>query len=193
MNRVAEIVLLVGDRRVDASVTTRGDDATVRIDGREVRIHLEQLGPTTWRIVGEDGTARIARSVEHAGTRWLHLAGETLAVRIGDTAARRPAGGRPATGAAGGPASDGTARRPEGLEAPMPGAVTQVAVSEGETVTAGQPIVIIEAMKMEHVIRAPHAGRVTALRVRQGEQVEAGAVVAELGAADAAGSAERPE
>jgi biotin carboxyl carrier protein len=59
-------------------------------------------------------------------------------------------------------------------------------VSEGEIVTAGQPIVVVEAMKMEHVIRAPHAGRVIALRVRQGEQVEAGAVVAELQAADAA-------
>ncbi|HEV2439137.1 MAG TPA: biotin/lipoyl-containing protein [bacterium] len=173
---MAEIVLLVGDRRVDARVTTRGDETTVRIGGREVRVRLEQLGPTTWRVAGEEGAARIARSVEHAGTRWLHLAGDTLAVRIGDAAARRPA-----------------ARRPESLEAPMPGAVTQVAVSEGEIVAAGQPIVIIEAMKMEHVIRAPHAGRVTALRVRQGEQVEAGAVVAELRAAGAGGSAERPE
>jgi biotin carboxyl carrier protein len=68
----------------------------------------------------------------------------------------------------------------------MPGTVTRVAVSEGETVTAGQPIVVVEAMKMEHVIRAPHAGRVVALRVRQGEQVEAGAVVAELQSAGAA-------
>ena len=164
---MAEIVLLTGGRRVEAEVSPQGDDVTVRIAGREIRLQLRRLGPTTWRVVGEDGVARIARSVEHAGTRWLHVGGETLAVRVGDSAPRRA-----------------SARRPEGLEAPMPGAVTQVAVSEGEVVAAGQPIVIVEAMKMEHVIRAPHAGRVVALRVRQGEQVEAGAVVAELQSAD---------
>ncbi len=163
MSRVPDIVLLADGRRIEASVSTQGNDTAVRIAGREVRLRLQRLGPTIWRVVGEDGVARVARSVEHAGTRWLHVGGETLAVRIGDAVPPRPA-----------------ANRPEGLETPMPGAVTQVAVTEGEIVAAGQPIVIVEAMKMEHVIRAPHAGRVVALRVRQGEQVEAGAVVAEL-------------
>lgn len=175
MGRVADIVLLTGHRRVEARVTVRGDEATVRVDGGETRLHLERLGPTTWRIAGDDGVARIARSLEHAGTLWLHLDGETLAVRIGDAAARRPVG-----------------RRPAGLEVPMPGAVTQVAVSEGQIVAAGQPIVVVEAMKMEHVIRAPHAGRVVALRVRQGQQVEAGAVVAELQPVEVAAN-ESPE
>ena len=172
---MADITMLVGGRRVQAAVTARGEEATVRLAGTEVRLRLERLDPTTWRVTGEDGVAQIARSVEHAGTRWLHLGGDTLAVRIGSAAARRPA-----------------ARRPEGLEVPMPGAVTQVAVSECELVTAGQPIGVVEAMKMEHVIRAPHAGRVVALRVRQGEQVEAGAVVAELQSVEAAAN-ESPE
>jgi 3-methylcrotonyl-CoA carboxylase alpha subunit len=175
---MADIVLVTDGRRIEAHVApaSRAGDAIVRVAGRDLRVHLERLGPTTWRVTGEDGIARIARSAEHSGTRWLHLGGETLAFRIGDAAARRSA-----------------ADRPEGLQAPMPGAVTQVVVREGEIVAAGQPIVIIEAMKMEHVIRAPHAGRVVALRVRQGDQVDAGAVVAELQAADAAaaGSAER--
>lgn len=163
---MADLVLLAGGRPIEAQVTARGDEATVRIGGREIRLHLTRLDGTTWRVVAEDGAARIARSIEHAGTRWLHLDGELLAVRLVEAGARRPA-----------------ARRPEGLEAPMPGTVTEVAVREGDTVTAGQPIVIVEAMKMEHVIRAPHAGRVVALRVRRGEQVEAGAIVAELEAA----------
>jgi biotin carboxyl carrier protein len=172
---MAEIVMRAGDRRVRAQVTpSPGDGAgaqavAVRVAGRDVQLRLERLGPTTWRVVDEQGAAHIVRSVEHAGVRWLHVGGETLPVRIGDAVARRPA-----------------ARRPEGLEVPMPGTVTRVAVGEGETVTAGQPIVVVEAMKMEHVIRAPHAGRVVALRVRQGEQVEAGAVVAELQSAGAA-------
>jgi biotin carboxyl carrier protein len=161
---MANLVLFAGGRRVEAQVTVRGDETAVRVGGREFRLRLERLGPTTWRITDEDGAAHLARSLDHAGTRWLHLDGEILAVRLTGAAARPKA----------------RARRPEGLVAPMPGAVTQVAVREGETVAAGQPIVIIEAMKMEHVVRAPLDGRVVALRVRPGEQVEAGAVIADL-------------
>jgi biotin carboxyl carrier protein len=166
---MADVVLLVGDQRLQARVTARGDETTVQIGGREIRLRVEQVGPTTWRLADQDGAAHMIRSVEHAGVRWLHMDGEILAVRAVETSTRRAR----------------AARRPEGLEAPMPGAVTQVAVREGDAVAAGQPIVIMEAMKMEHVIRAPHAGRVVALRVRPGEQVEAGAVVAELQSADA--------
>lgn len=165
---MADLVLLAGGRRVEAQVTTRGDETAVRVGGREFRLRLEQLGPTTWRITDEEGAAHLARSVDHAGTRWLHLDGEILAVRLIEAAARPKA----------------RARRPEGLVAPMPGAVTQVVVREHDAVAAGQPIVIIEAMKMEHVVRAPLAGKVVALRVRPGEQVEAGAVVAEVQPAD---------
>ncbi|HLW46753.1 MAG TPA: biotin/lipoyl-containing protein [bacterium] len=172
---MADIVLLANGRRLEARIETRDGETVVRIAGAETRLRLQRLDPTTWRFAGEDGTTRIARAVEHAGTWWLHLDGEIMSVRRAEPAARRRTG----------------ARRPEGLEAPMPGAVTQVAVHEGDAVTAGQPIVIIEAMKMEHVIRAPHAGRVVALRVRAGDQVEAGTVVAELQSAGA--SAAEPE
>ena len=70
------------------------------------------------------------------------------------------------------------------LLAPMPGAVVRVAVAEGARVTAGQPLVVLEAMKMEHTVAAPVDGVVTALHVRPGDQVESGqalAVVEELG------------
>jgi biotin carboxyl carrier protein len=73
----------------------------------------------------------------------------------------------------------------------MPGTVTQVAVREGDSVAAGQAIAVVEAMKMEHVIRAPQAGRVVALRVRAGDQVNAGAIVAELQSSGA--PADEPE
>jgi biotin carboxyl carrier protein len=53
----------------------------------------------------------------------------------------------------------------------MPGTVLSVAVTEGATVTAGQPLLIIEAMKMEHAVVAPADGVVTELAVRTGHQV----------------------
>jgi biotin carboxyl carrier protein len=162
---VAEIVLRAGDRQIETRVTAQGGDTAVQIGGRELRFHLEPLGPTTWRLIDQDGAAHIMRAIEAGDVWWLHLDGETVAVS--PAAPGRPPGSR-------------SAGRREGLEAPMPGAVTLVAVREGDTVAAGQPLVMIEAMKIEHVIRAPHAGRVAVLRVRPGEQVDAGTVVAEL-------------
>jgi propionyl-CoA carboxylase alpha chain len=73
------------------------------------------------------------------------------------------------------------------LTAPMPGAVVRVLVEPGNAVTAGQTLVVLEAMKMEHSVAAPADGTVAEVRVQPGQQVEAGAVlvvVEEAGNAD---------
>lgn len=57
------------------------------------------------------------------------------------------------------------------LAAPMPGTVTVVKVAVGDEVEAGQSLLVVEAMKMEHVISAPHAGTVTELDVTPGSTV----------------------
>jgi propionyl-CoA carboxylase alpha chain len=64
--------------------------------------------------------------------------------------------------------------------APMPGAVVSVAVSSGDEVEAGQLLVTVEAMKMEHRVTAPLAGRVAEVRVAEGQQVEAGEILVVL-------------
>jgi 3-methylcrotonyl-CoA carboxylase alpha subunit len=66
----------------------------------------------------------------------------------------------------------------------MPGVVTRVHVAAGETVKQGQPLVAIEAMKMEHVLRAPRDGRVRAVAARPGEMVSGGVALVELEEAD---------
>ena len=60
------------------------------------------------------------------------------------------------------------------LAAPMPGKVLQVLVQQGATVAKGAPLVILEAMKMEHTIAAPHDGRVVEIHFKAGEQVNEG-------------------
>ena len=64
-----------------------------------------------------------------------------------------------------------------GLMAPMPGSVVEVRCSVGDAVTAGQVLVVLEAMKMEHHIAAPFDGTVTELLILTGGQVENGALL----------------
>ncbi|MGW3622654.1 acetyl/propionyl/methylcrotonyl-CoA carboxylase subunit alpha [Streptomyces sp. NPDC000880] len=64
------------------------------------------------------------------------------------------------------------------LAAPMPGTVTVVKVAAGDEVAAGQSLLVVEAMKMEHVISAPHAGTVTELDVTAGSTVAMDQVLA---------------
>jgi propionyl-CoA carboxylase alpha chain len=70
------------------------------------------------------------------------------------------------------------------LLAPMPGTVVSVAVDAGAQVEAGQPVLVLEAMKMQHTVAAPHAGRVTEINVDTGSQVASGDVLAVVSAAD---------
>jgi propionyl-CoA carboxylase alpha chain len=70
------------------------------------------------------------------------------------------------------------------LLAPMPGTVVSVAVAKGQSVEVGQPVLTLEAMKMQHTVRAPAAGTVTALDVLPGAQVAAGEVLAVVSADD---------
>jgi propionyl-CoA carboxylase alpha chain len=64
------------------------------------------------------------------------------------------------------------------LVAPMPGAVLRVLVEVGDAVVAEQPLVVLEAMKMEHTVASPGTGSVTELHVAAGQQVDAGMVLA---------------
>ncbi|MER6978765.1 biotin carboxylase N-terminal domain-containing protein [Streptomyces carpinensis] len=66
----------------------------------------------------------------------------------------------------------------DSLTAPMPGTVTVVKVAVGDEVTAGQSLLVVEAMKMEHVVSAPHAGTVTELDVTPGTTVAMDQVLA---------------
>ncbi|MCV7065399.1 acetyl/propionyl-CoA carboxylase subunit alpha [Mycolicibacterium farcinogenes] len=70
------------------------------------------------------------------------------------------------------------------LLAPMPGSVIRVGAAVGDTVTAGQPLIWLEAMKMEHTIAAPEDGVLAELNVAAGQQVEVGAVLARVETAE---------
>jgi propionyl-CoA carboxylase alpha chain len=74
----------------------------------------------------------------------------------------------------------GSAVEQGSLVAPMPGNVIRLGAEVGDTVTAGQPLIWLEAMKMEHTIAAPADGVLAELNVSTGQQVEVGAILARV-------------
>jgi len=93
--------------------------------------------------------------VHAAGTVWLAVEGHVAALREHERLA----------------SAAGTAESDGAVTAPMPGTVTVVQVSLGDQVEAGTPLLVVEAMKMEHVLTAPVTGTVTELPVTAGHQV----------------------
>jgi biotin carboxyl carrier protein len=75
------------------------------------------------------------------------------------------------------------ARRGEGVEtvaAPMPGKVVRVLVAPGDMVTAGQGLLVVEAMKMQNEMKASRAGRILSVTAREGAAVSAGEILATM-------------
>jgi biotin carboxyl carrier protein len=118
------------------------------------------------RLIDVDGAAsKLTLEVSHPD-------GEprTLHAEVADARAVRPAAS--ARGEAAGPVT---------LRAPIPGKVVKALVKVGDQVSAGQALLVIEAMKMENEVRAPRAARVTALAVTEGAAVETGQDLLSLG------------
>lgn len=69
---------------------------------------------------------------------------------------------------------------PQDVTAPMPGQIIEVQVSVGDEVIEGQPLVIMEAMKMEYTLRAPQDGTITAIHYEKGQQVDLGATLVDI-------------
>lgn len=75
----------------------------------------------------------------------------------------------------------GKGRKGDGrIKPPMPGKIVEVPVSEGEEVTEGQVVIVLEAMKMQNDIKSPLAGTVTKIHVQEGTNVEATTVMIEI-------------
>ena len=126
-------------------------DGSVVLRGCQARVTIGEVS-ATW-VLAESGGDELYLSSQ--GVSWTLL--ETRGAR--------------------GESHDGDAD-PE-LRSPLPGAVVAISVTDGQVVEAGAPIAIVEAMKMEHVLRAPVAGSVS-LRVALGSQVAGDQIVATI-------------
>ena len=148
---MTSIGLRAGDRRATADV--EGD--RVRIG--DTTLTVESLADGFYRVIGENGQ----QSVAVAGPPeqpWVFVDGVVAQVEI-EAAGRTPPRGRPGT---------------HDLSSPMPATVLRVAVEPGATVSKGETLLVLEAMKMEVAVRAPADGMVTAVHCKPGDLVQPG-------------------
>ena len=136
-------------------------------------------GPARVRLVADGGEERtVAGEAEAAVSAPVAVRGDTAHVDVGGrSVAIRPAP-PPDVDRAARAAGSHHGGGPAEVLAPMPGNVLAVHVTVGASVEAGDPIVTLEAMKMEHVVAAPRPGTVAELGVRRTDQVTRGQVLA---------------
>ena len=113
------------------------------------------------RLESKEGTIFFAHSAKVGDTWWIHIGGHTFCIDHVEPGAAEDDEG-------------------SGLSAPMPGKVLQVLVEVGQIVEPGQPLMILEAMKMEHRIIASQEGTVSAINFSEGDQVQQGSALLEL-------------
>ncbi|MEV7770117.1 biotin carboxylase N-terminal domain-containing protein [Kitasatospora sp. NPDC086791] len=146
----------------------------------EVRYRLTRAG---LRAEGHPDVELVEATAERVVLREGELRRSYLVARHGDRVyVDTPAGGTALTALPRFP--DPTVRTdPGALLAPMPGTVVRTTAAVGDTVTAGQPLLVLEAMKMEHRVTAPADGVLVELCATPGRQVELGTLLAVVKAA----------
>jgi biotin carboxyl carrier protein len=158
--------VLRSGRQVEVTARRLEDAWEVTIDGSLRRVQLLSIHSGLSALCCPDGRNYAVASQRLARNRWrVSLAQRHFEVHLHDPLERA------VTGAAAAHAG------PHEVRAPIPGRVVSVAVAEGDEVQAGQPLLVLEAMKMENQLRAEGSGKVERVLVSPGATVEGGQVL----------------
>ena len=131
--------------------------------GETPKIRISKLDDKSRISVEIDDNPRFAHVSKVGDKWWIHLDGEIYIISELEKGAKS------------------SSKAEGGLSAPMPGTVLDVMVTVGQRVREGQPLMTMEAMKMEHRIVAPKAGEVISIYFNQGDRVDMGSILVELG------------
>ena len=156
----------VDGRQCLVSVSAGREPGTldVRVDDRTITCDVRRHGPDRVSLRLPDGAMldlSVDTDVSSPGRRVVHVDGRRVAVGVSTSVRRRSSSAVAGNG-------------PLRVTAPMPGKVVRVPVAAGDRVEARQPVVVIEAMKMENALSAGRAGVVRDVLVQEGQSVEAG-------------------
>jgi acetyl/propionyl-CoA carboxylase alpha subunit len=161
---MARYLVKVDDKEFDVEVEYRQKGHKVSLNGRAITASTSELGGSRSQLLIDHNSYEVdVRSDGHDNQRTVFMLGVEIPVEIEDynlAQLRKTAG-----------MSSGAAAAKQ-VKAPMPGLILEVKVTAGDKVTKGTPLVIIEAMKMENVIKAQSDGVVAEVPVEKGASVE---------------------
>jgi acetyl/propionyl-CoA carboxylase alpha subunit len=165
----------VHDREYDIHLEYRSDYIEAIVNGHPRRVVAHRIRDTRWLLlidnlsfeadVRRDGLSIVS------GERTVFTRGRDIPLVIEDYALAQM---RKAAG------FGGPERVEARFKAPMPGLISQIRVEPGQEVNAGDPLIVIEAMKMENVLKARGAGKVKSIAVAIGQSVEKGNTLVEF-------------
>ncbi len=145
-------------------VRARQDRYVVLVDGRALTVDWQPAGGAFTSLI-IDGQSHLVGVSREGGGYAVVLDDASILVELSVGA---PGGAAPSKKTPAGPAK---------VMAPMPGKIVRVLAVVDQEVSAGQGLLVMEAMKMENELRAPRAGRIKAIEVREGQAVETGALL----------------
>jgi biotin carboxyl carrier protein len=137
-----------------------------RLNGRESLVDVVQIGPNTLSLLLEGKSVEVRREFSREQQQ-VFVNGSSYEVAVRDPRSLRSRKRMGSTG-----------EGPQRLIAPMPGKVMRILAREGDEISAGQGILVVEAMKMQNEIRSSKAGILKKLLAREGLNVNAGEVLA---------------
>jgi biotin carboxyl carrier protein len=161
----------INGEKVALDMRREGGRVFAEVDGRRYEVEARRVSADEYLLLNEGRVYECGVGAETgaAGVRGalqVSVGGREYGVRLTDPKHLRGAG----------PAAGHDAGRAQ-VTAPMPGKVVRVLVEAGQTVEAGQGVVVVEAMKMQNELKSPKAGTVVELRAREGVTVNAGDVL----------------
>jgi biotin carboxyl carrier protein len=160
-----------GDRRWEIEVDREGDRLMVRCEGETLALRFDADGRALRNVLLD------SRSMDFAWTRKgdayrIVIDGASYQVTVRDLRSERIAAMQPRDAA---DPSDGAV-----IRAPIPGMIRRILVKAGDAIARGQPLLTLDAMKMENEICSPIDGTVGDVRAREGETVEKDEVLLHL-------------
>ena len=171
MKRELSITLPATSREAAVVVEGPGKDGrfTVTIDGTPRAVDATLVRPGTWSLM-IDGRAVVVDLDRRRGQLFAAVGTGEVAMVVEDARHKRLR-----QAARRGPPPSG-----ERIHAPIAGKVVKVLVAVGDTVAAGQPVIVLEAMKMENELAAERGGTVSAVKKAAGQAVDTGELLVEL-------------
>jgi len=161
---VAQYDVEIGGRVRRVGVARAGDHLVVTVDGRATQVSAARVGGHVLSLLVGGRSYEAAIAPDAGGASLTVAVGATPVVVSVDGHRRARKDDHGGSG-------------PQRIAAPMSGKIVRVLVAKGDVVRARQPLVVVEAMKMENELRAQREGTVAEVHAREGQSVDAGALL----------------